>query len=217
MLGDFPLVLKKNGLALDPCGKRSSFVVSQLGDASHGHRTLFVTLSKLEVPTNRHTVLAIDNLGEFAGLSDAIFEVIANRAQLADPRPEGPVIEGPAGILQTPFDLDALRRAQVIRPLEVGSNVLPGAAVDGIILNTRLALKNLVEIIQTVGIDSLLQKRLPGERLIVAELPAQARADIHAAASGVLAAGLDDLGELPVETWHIAAIDHIGGSPPLKT
>ena len=178
---------------------------------------MFIALSKFEVPTRSHTVLTIDNLGEFPGLSDPIFKVIADRAQLAHAQAEGPVVERTSGVLKTPFELHTLSRTQIIRPLEVGSNVLPGATVDGIILNTRLTLKNLVKKIQTIGPNSLLQKRLPGERFIVAEFPAQARANIDAAASGVLAAGLDDLGELPVETWHIAAIDHIGGSPPLKT
>ena len=177
---------------------------------------MFIALSKFEIPTNRHTVLTIDNLGVFPGLSYPVFEVIANRAQLADPRPEGPVVEGPVGILQPPFDLDALCTTQVIRPLEVGSNVLPSTTVDGIILNTRLPLKNLIKKIQTVGPDPLLQKRLPGKRLIIAELPGQARADIHAAPSGVLTPGLDDLGKLTIETWHVAAVDHIGRSPPLE-
>ena len=132
-------------------------------------------------------MLAVENLGEFSGLRRPVFEVIANCAQLVNARPEGSVIKGAARILQAALQLNALGRTQIIGPLQVGPNVLPGTPIRGIVLDTGITLQNLIVVMDVVIEDSLLQERLPGQGFVIAQLPAQARPDIHTAPGRILA------------------------------
>ena len=124
----------------------------------------------------------VEQVAVIASLRQAQVCRVGQRVALGLTQPEGLAVKAAFGRRQSAFEFHAVCCAEVVDPLQIAARVLPTALKTGIVLQARRARKCLAGVGAAVVPVAFLQKALPGQGFIVADLPVQAWPQVDAVA-----------------------------------